>query len=58
MYTFKYEYKYFSKFQDAIDESSASMDGDETPVVDEIPGSTTLWEATPRPSNSSNVDFN
>ncbi|XP_014475832.1 PREDICTED: oxysterol-binding protein-related protein 2 isoform X2 [Dinoponera quadriceps] len=39
--------------QEAIDESSASMDGDEMPVVEEIPGSTTLWEATPRPSNSS-----
>ncbi|XP_032690019.1 oxysterol-binding protein-related protein 2 [Odontomachus brunneus] len=39
--------------QDAIDDSSASMDSDEMPVVDEIPGSTTLWEVTPRPSNSS-----
>ncbi|KAH0945648.1 hypothetical protein HN011_006237 [Eciton burchellii] len=38
--------------QDAIDESS-SMDGDDTPIVDEIPGSNILWEATPRPSNSS-----
>jgi len=43
--------------QDAIDESS-SMDGDDTPVVDEIPGSNILWEATPRPSNSSDVRWN
>lgn len=43
-------------FQDAIDESS-SMDGEDTLVVDEIPGSTILWEVTPRPSNSSNVSI-
>lgn len=24
-------------------------------MVDEVPGSTTLWEVTPRPSNSSDV---
>jgi len=39
--------------QDAIDESS-SMDSDDI-VVEEIPGSNVLWEATPRPSNSSDV---
>ncbi|XP_020287365.1 oxysterol-binding protein-related protein 2 [Pseudomyrmex gracilis] len=38
--------------QDAVDESS--IDGEDTPMVDEIPGSLTLWEVTPRPSNSSN----
>lgn len=44
-------------FKDAVDESSANMDGEDTPVVDEIPGSVTLWEVTPRPSNSSNVSL-
>ncbi|XP_066591577.1 oxysterol-binding protein-related protein 2 isoform X2 [Prorops nasuta] len=39
--------------QDAIDESSASLDGEDNPTVDEIPGATTLWEAAPRPSKSS-----
>ncbi|KAH0553918.1 oxysterol-binding protein-related protein 2 [Cotesia glomerata] len=35
--------------QDAIDEST---DGEDCLPVDEISGSTTLWEATPRPANS------
>lgn len=45
-------------FKDAIDDPSASIDGDETPTIDDIPGSITLWEATPRPSNSSEVNKN
>nr|XP_050861313.1 oxysterol-binding protein-related protein 2 isoform X1 [Vespula vulgaris] len=40
--------------QDAIDESSTSIDGEDTPMIDEIPNSTTLWEVSPRPPNSSN----
>ncbi|XP_063976836.1 oxysterol-binding protein-related protein 2 [Diachasmimorpha longicaudata] len=36
--------------QDAIDESST--DSEDCLPVDEIPGSLTLWEATPRPANS------
>lgn len=39
--------------QDAIDEGGA--DGEECLPVDEIPGSTTLWEVAPRPANSSEV---
>ncbi|XP_076228953.1 oxysterol-binding protein-related protein 2 isoform X2 [Nomia melanderi] len=39
--------------QDAIDDPSASIDGEDTPTIDDIPGSTTLWEATPRQPNSS-----
>nr|XP_033340691.1 oxysterol-binding protein-related protein 2 isoform X1 [Megalopta genalis] len=39
--------------QDAIDDPSASMDGEDTPTIDDIPGSTTLWEAAPRLPNSS-----
>lgn len=43
--------------QDAIDESSG--DGEETPaVVEEIPGSTLLWEANARPANSADVCTN
>ncbi|KAK0085731.1 hypothetical protein PV325_004516 [Microctonus aethiopoides] len=37
--------------QDAIDESST--DGEDCLPVDEIPGSITLWEVTPRPPNCS-----
>ncbi|XP_034946914.1 oxysterol-binding protein-related protein 2 [Chelonus insularis] len=36
--------------QDTVDETST--DGEDCLPVDEIPGSTTLWEVTPRPSNS------
>ncbi|XP_076282460.1 oxysterol-binding protein-related protein 2 isoform X1 [Lasioglossum baleicum] len=39
--------------QDAIDDPSASIDGEDTPTIDDIPGSTTLWEAAPRLPNSS-----
>lgn len=45
----------FSYLQDAIDESFGSTVVDDIPIVEEIPGSVTLWEATPRPSNSSDV---
>ncbi|KAK9307627.1 hypothetical protein QLX08_002214 [Tetragonisca angustula] len=38
--------------QDAIDDPSASIDADDTPTVDDIPGSIILWEASPRPTNS------
>lgn len=41
--------------QDAIEEPFGSTVIDDIPIVDEIPGSITLWEATPRPSNSSDV---
>lgn len=47
--------KYFSYLQDAIEEPFGSTVVDDIPIVDEIPGSTTLWEVTPRPSNSSDV---
>ncbi|XP_043284717.1 oxysterol-binding protein-related protein 2 isoform X2 [Venturia canescens] len=36
--------------QESIDEASA--DGEDCPPIDEIPNSTTLWEAAPRPPNS------
>ena len=39
--------------QDTIDEGGA--DGEDNPPVDEIPGSTVLWEVTPRPANSADV---
>ncbi|XP_071569289.1 oxysterol-binding protein-related protein 2 isoform X1 [Temnothorax longispinosus] len=39
--------------QDAIEEPFGSTFVDDIPIVDEIPGSVTLWQATPRPSNSS-----
>lgn len=41
--------------QDAIDESST--DGEDCLPVDEIPGSITLWEVTPRPPNCSDVNI-
>lgn len=43
------------KLQDAVDDSS-SFEGDEnSSFLDEIPESTTLWEAVSRPANSSDV---
>jgi len=44
--------------QDAIEEPFGSTVVDDIPIVDEIPGSITLWEVTPRPSNSSDVSRN
>ena len=45
--------KEFSRsFKDAIDDPSASIDGDDTPTIEDIPGSIILWEASPRPTNS------
>ncbi|KAG7205886.1 hypothetical protein KM043_007815 [Ampulex compressa] len=38
--------------QDTIDDSSASIDGEDSIVVDEISSSTTLWEVAPRLANS------
>ncbi|XP_046742470.1 oxysterol-binding protein-related protein 2 [Diprion similis] len=37
--------------QDAIDESTGT-EGDDSPTIDEIPGSTTLWKVAPRPQSS------
>lgn len=49
--------KQFSRsFKDAIDDPSASIDGDDTPTIEDIPGSITLWEASPRPTNSADVN--
>lgn len=40
--------------QDAVDDSS-SVESDENPsLIDDIPEATILWEAAPRPANSSN----
>lgn len=47
--------KHSSYLQDAIEEPFGSTFVDDVPIVDEIPGSITLWEVTPRPSNSSDV---
>lgn len=45
----------FFLFQDAIDDPTA--DGEDCLPVDEIPGSIELWEVSPRPPNSRDVNY-